>query len=144
LHDANGTNLGTILPWSTTTDWSVWDGTKQVTYTATGLPYQAYTSYPIAYASSDCTGPGMLVSALPTRPDGRAQIWGLKDPTEYGGLAYYEITAPALVSTGIASVEYSTDGGCGTWISPSGGGWQIVLGNKVQRPAMPLIPVVIP
>jgi hypothetical protein len=121
--------------------WTVWDGSKQVLYDASGLAYKPEWVNPRYYASTDCTGTILLDAPVAPHADGTPLLLGVPDPLAFDGWAFYEFTTPSITPTIINSVV-SLGGNC---LPATGiGSYQIALGAKVQRPALPLTPVVVP
>ncbi|MEY4605243.1 MAG: hypothetical protein RLY45_3 [Actinomycetota bacterium] len=152
LVDADGTELGELLPQSSAGDgtgeddvWWVWDGTETIRYFENGLTYPPRFA-PIAFASADCSGTGYTLFPLSPRADGQPNLWQVADAGEPDGFAYYEATSAATPSSITAlSAIYSGGGPCET---TDGGvnvsGWELLLGAKFDRPTPPLTPTVDP
>jgi len=143
LIDAGGNPLGTILPWSDSTTWWLWNGSAQVSLTAAGLPYEPTFLIP-GFESNDCTGPAFIQGGtLLPRPDGRPNIYGTADSTQVDGVAYYEVTtSPQSVALTINSAKFG--GAACTPVVFNGSFYEVLRGALVQRPALPLTPVVTP
>jgi hypothetical protein len=108
-----------------------------------GLPHQDVTNL-AGYVSADCSGDA-LVGALTPSPDGLPAYWAVSDSTAPDGKSYYEASTPDPPTT----VTINSFGGIAfgfgcTPFSWSGSFTKLVLGAKVQRPPLPLSPVVVP
>ena len=70
-------------------------------------------------------------------------IFGFTDPTQAGGVAYYEVaTSPQPVASTINSVKFTADA-CTPFVF-NGTFYELLIGPQVPLPALPLTPVVVP
>lgn len=145
LLDANGVSLGQILPWASGSDWPVWDGSTVKTYNRFGLTY-APVPYQVFFTTSNCVGLPYVASAIVAMPAGVPSVIAMPDPSAFDGMVFHEASSPG--SGQVLTVLSYFDGTVGSCQSDgygyTGEMFELVLGAKVERPAMPLTPAVQP
>ncbi len=141
LRDANGVDLGEIVPWSGTDAWEVWDGMTMRTYNEWGL--SAFPGVSAAlFTTTDCTGTSYVASEMGVSAG--PQVIVAADSSSGDGFSFYNGVVSAvpepLTSRSIVGIGFD---GCQPY-EFTGPFQKMTLDAKVERPAMPLTPAVQP